>query len=156
MKNRDSQFWNWLLDPVSMIFIAKNSTIFFLTFIMVRFYSAEKYSVRKKGGSFCSLTVDQSSFKIEGFNQPLLKFRFYEQAIKFEKIFVVLLTRGSCSVPATVCLSKSRLRFLCKTWSSRISKLYRQNHYIKVSKFHNEFMKSSFLHKYEQKKCPVQ
>ena len=42
----------------------------------------------------------------------ILKFRFSEKATKFEKIFVVLLTRSSCSMPATAYLSKSRRRFL--------------------------------------------
>ena len=36
-----------------------------------------------------------------------LKFVFSEKATKFEKIFVVLLTRASCSVRATTYLSKS-------------------------------------------------
>ena len=40
-----------------------------------------------------------------------LKFGFSEKATKFEKIFVVLLTRASCSVRATAYLSKSRQRF---------------------------------------------
>ena len=44
-----------------------------------------------------------------------LKFGFSEKAIKFEKIFVVLLTRASCSVRATAYyLAKSRRRFLFK------------------------------------------
>ena len=45
-----------------------------------------------------------------------VKFGFSEKATKFEKIFVVLLTRASCSVRATVYLSKSRRRFW--TWNS--------------------------------------
>ena len=40
-----------------------------------------------------------------------VKFGFSEKATKFEKIFVVLLTRASCSVRATAYLSKSRRRF---------------------------------------------
>ena len=36
-----------------------------------------------------------------------IKFGFSEKATKFEKIFVVLLTRASCSVHATAYLSKS-------------------------------------------------
>ena len=36
-----------------------------------------------------------------------LKFGFSEKATKFERIFVVLLTRASCSVRATEYLSKS-------------------------------------------------
>ena len=40
-----------------------------------------------------------------------LKFGVSEKATKFEKIFVVLLTRASCSVRATAYLSKSRRRF---------------------------------------------
>ena len=39
-----------------------------------------------------------------------LKFGFSEKATKFEKIFVVLLTRASCSVRATAYLSKSQRR----------------------------------------------
>ena len=35
--------------------------------------------------------------------KKLLKFGFSEKATKFEKIFVVLLTRASCSVRATNC-----------------------------------------------------
>ena len=35
-----------------------------------------------------------------------LKFGFFEKATKFEKIFVVLLTRASCSVRAKAYLSK--------------------------------------------------
>ena len=41
----------------------------------------------------------------------MVKFGFSEKATKFEKIFVVLLTRASCSVRATTYLSKSRRRF---------------------------------------------
>ena len=40
-----------------------------------------------------------------------LKFGFSEKATKFEKIFVVLLTRVLCSVRATAYLSKRRQRF---------------------------------------------
>ena len=40
-----------------------------------------------------------------------IKFGFSEKATKFEKIFVVLLTRASCSVCATVNLSKSQKDF---------------------------------------------
>ena len=41
-----------------------------------------------------------------------LKFGFSEKATKFEKIFVLHLTRASYSVRATAYLSKSRGRFL--------------------------------------------
>ena len=41
-----------------------------------------------------------------------VKLGFSEKATKFEKMFVVLLTRASCSVRATAYLSKSRRRFL--------------------------------------------
>ena len=40
-----------------------------------------------------------------------LKFGFSEKATKFEKIFVILLTRALCSLRATLYLSKSRQRF---------------------------------------------
>ena len=40
-----------------------------------------------------------------------VKFGFSEKATNFEKIFVVLFTRASCSVRATAYLSKSRRRF---------------------------------------------
>ena len=43
-----------------------------------------------------------------------VKFGFSEKATKFEKIFVVILTRASCSVRATGYLSKSRQRFFSK------------------------------------------
>ena len=49
----------------------------------------------------------------------VVKFGFSEKATKFEKIFVVLLTRPSCSVCATAYLSKSRRRFKKKMWTSR-------------------------------------
>ena len=39
------------------------------------------------------------------------KFGFSEKARKFEKIFVILLTRASCSMRATAYLSKSQQRF---------------------------------------------
>ena len=41
------------------------------------------------------------------FEVAFLKFGFSEKATKFEKIFVVLLTRAECSVRATANLSKS-------------------------------------------------
>jgi hypothetical protein len=51
----------------------------------------------------------------------ILKFGFSEKATKFEKkIFVVLLTKASCSGLATVYLSKSRRRFFKQMWTSRI------------------------------------
>ena len=40
-----------------------------------------------------------------------IKFGFSEKATEFEKIFVELLTRASCSVRAAVYLSKRRRRF---------------------------------------------
>ena len=43
-----------------------------------------------------------------------VKLGFSKKATKFEKIFVVLLTRASCSVRATAYLSKSRRRFFLK------------------------------------------
>ena len=49
-----------------------------------------------------------------------LKFGFSEKATKFEKIFVLLLTRASCSVRATTYLSKSRQILKKKMWTSRI------------------------------------
>ena len=52
-----------------------------------------------------------------------LKLRFSEKATKFEKIFVVLLTRASCSVRATAYLSKSRRRF----FKTNVDKLYYTN-----------------------------
>ena len=45
------------------------------------------------------------------FTMNFLKFGFSEKVTKFEKIFVVLLTRASCSVRATAYLSKSQRRF---------------------------------------------
>ena len=53
----------------------------------------------------------------------LLKFGFSEKATKFEKIFVVLLTRASCSVRATAYLSKSRRRF----FKTNVDKSYYTN-----------------------------
>ena len=56
----------------------------------------------------------------------MIKFGFSEKATKFEKIFVVLLTRLSCSVRATVLCAQQRTcqkvdeDFLKKMWTSRI------------------------------------
>ena len=55
-----------------------------------------------------------NSHKISREMTNLVKFGFSEKATKFEKIFVVLLTRASCSVRATAYLSKSRRRFFFK------------------------------------------
>ena len=55
------------------------------------------------------------------FNQ--LKFVFSEKATKFAKIFIVLLTRASCSVRATAYLSKRRRRF----FKTNVDKLYYTN-----------------------------
>ena len=56
-----------------------------------------------------------------------LKFVFFEKATKFEKIFVVLLTRASCSVRATAYLSKSQQRFfktnVVKSYYTNFSKV---------------------------------
>ena len=52
----------------------------------------------------------------------VVKFGFSKKATKFEKIFVVLLTRASCSVHATAYLSKSWRRF----FKTNVVKLYRQ------------------------------
>ena len=46
----------------------------------------------------------------------MLKFGFSEKATKFEKKIVVLWTRASCSVRATAYLSKSRRRFVDKSY----------------------------------------
>ena len=54
---------------------------------------------------------------------PKVKFGFSEKARKFEKVFVVLLTRAPCSVHAKVYLSKSQRRFF-KTY---VVKLYYTN-----------------------------
>ena len=56
-------------------------------------------------------------------SQGKLKFGFFEKATKFEKIFVVLLTRASCSVRATAYLSKIRRRF----FKTNVVKLYYTN-----------------------------
>ena len=53
----------------------------------------------------------------------VVKFGFSEKATKFEKNFVVLLTRALCSVGATVYLSKSWRRFLKLMWTSIIQTL---------------------------------
>ena len=52
-----------------------------------------------------------------------LKLRFSETATKFEKKFVVLLTRASCSVRAIAYLSKIRRRF----FKINVVKLYYTN-----------------------------
>ena len=56
----------------------------------------------------------------------LLKFRFSEKATKFEKIFVVLLTRASCSVRATayILVKKSTKIFQNKCGQVVLYKLY--------------------------------
>ena len=67
--------------------------------------------------------------------KPLqVKFEFSEKATKFEKIFVILLTRALCSVHATAYLSKSRRRF----FKTNVDKLYNTN-------FRNEPLTSSTL-----------
>ena len=53
----------------------------------------------------------------------MLKFGFSEKATKFEKIFVVLLTRALCSVRATAYLSKSRRRY----FKTNVDKSYYTN-----------------------------
>ena len=50
----------------------------------------------------------------------VVKFGFSEKATKFEKIFVVLLTRLSCSVRVRADLSKSRQIF----FKTNVAKLY--------------------------------
>ena len=52
-------------------------------------------------------TVNRASIRIINCKSALLKFGFFEKATKFEKIFVLHLTRASCSVRATEYLSKS-------------------------------------------------
>ena len=49
----------------------------------------------------------------------LLKFGFSEKATKFEKFFVVLLTRASCSVQQRTC-QKVEEDFSKQMWTSRI------------------------------------
>ena len=49
-----------------------------------------------------------------------VKFGYPEKATKFEKIFVILMTRASCSLRATAYLSKSRRRF----FKTNVVKLY--------------------------------
>ena len=53
----------------------------------------------------------------------LIKFGFSEKATKFEKIFVILLTRASCSVRAKAYLSKSQRRF----FKTNVDKSYYTN-----------------------------
>ena len=52
----------------------------------------------------------------------LVKFGFSEKATKFEKIFVVLLTRASCSVLATAVRTCQKVDedFSKQMWTSRI------------------------------------
>ena len=52
-----------------------------------------------------------------------LKFGFSEKATKFEKIFVVLLLRASCSVRATAYFSQSQRRF----FKTNVDKSYNTN-----------------------------
>ena len=56
-------------------------------------------------------------------SERTLKFGFSENATKFEKILVVLLTRASCSVRETAYLSKSRRRF----FKTNVDKSYYTN-----------------------------
>ena len=58
-----------------------------------------------------------------GSKEYYFKFRFSEKATKFGKIFVVLLTRASCSVRATAYLSKSGRRF----FKTNVVKSYYKN-----------------------------
>jgi hypothetical protein len=69
------------------------------------------------------LTVPTALIKIFFKSTEQLKFEFSEKATKFEKIFVVLLTRVSFSVRATGYLSKSCRRFL----KTNVDKLYYTN-----------------------------
>ena len=57
------------------------------------------------------------------FLEITVKFGFSEKATKFEKIFVVLLPRASCSVRASAYLSKSGRRF----FKTNVDKLYYTN-----------------------------
>ena len=66
------------------------------------------YGIKRKKWDFNAIPVNQY-FAMS--NAAWIKFGFSEKATKFEKIFVVLLTRASCYVRATAYLSKSR-RFL--------------------------------------------
>ena len=64
------------------------------------------------------------SFKsFKSSNKEKLLLKFSEKATKFEKIFVVLLTRASYSVRATAYLSKSQWRF----FKTKVVKLYYTN-----------------------------
>ena len=68
--------------------------------------------------------LSQINFKVSLYKTLFfLKFGFSEKATKFEKIFVVLLTRASCSVRATAYLSKSRRRF----FKTNVDKSYYTN-----------------------------
>ena len=61
----------------------------------------------KKSHAHCGFIATQCTVR----QLKKVKLGFSEKATKFEKIFVVLLTRVSCSVRATAYLSKSRRRF---------------------------------------------
>ena len=68
-----------------------------------------------------------------------IKVWVFWEATKFEKIFVVLLTRASCSVRATVYLSKSRWRFF-KNKCGQVVDI------IQTLKMRNEqFLKASYI-----------
>ena len=70
------------------------------------------------------------------------KFEFSEKATKFEKIFVLLLTRASCSVHETAYLSKSRRRF----FKTNVDKLYNTN-FKSYFKFHESQQKQHTVYK---------
>ena len=74
----------------------------------------------------------------------VLKFGFSEKATKFEKIFLVFLTRASCSVRATVYLSKSRRRFFFKVDKSYYTN-FTSNSSEHCLSFHTNFLKQDLF-----------
>ena len=64
-----------------------------------------------------------------------IKFGFFEKATKFDKIFVVLLTRALCSVRATAYLlvKKSMKIVFLKMWTSRIIQTLKKESWKKVN-----------------------
>ena len=107
--------------------MARKSFIFFSSYLPVHI-SNGRNERKESSQRYHKVCLSHHTFRISNYSKIILKSVFSEKATKFEKIFILLLTRAWCSVPATAYLSKSQRRF----FKTNVVKSYHTNFIIQM------------------------
>ena len=103
---------------------------------------------------FCHLIISAISSVIYLARAVLFKFGFSEKATIFEKIFVILLTRASCSVRATArTCQKVDEDFSKQMWSSRITQTLTSKRFFHIFVAFPEYLNLKIKVKNKTEEC---